>query len=171
MQAVLPGMRDRKSGTIVNISSISGLRALPCGSIYAASKHALEGTSESLAQEIAPFNIRILIVEPGAFCTNFLGQDATWYQPLRNEYRGTLVDSVLDRLRRSDGKQQGDPEKGAERIYEVVMGEGMAKGRPEYLRLPLGAEGLKNARAKANQLMETFDALEDIALSTSFEED
>ena len=77
MKAVLPDMRARKSGTIMNISSAQGLCPSPVCGIYAAGKHALEGLSESLSFEVAPFGVHVLIVEPGAFRTNFSSGGAT----------------------------------------------------------------------------------------------
>lgn len=75
-RAVLPAMRQRKSGTIVNISSIGGLRAMPALSFYAATKHAVEAISESLSAEVAPLGIKVLIVEPSAFRTDWAGRSA-----------------------------------------------------------------------------------------------
>lgn len=71
-QASLPGMRARKSGTIINVSSVAARDPLAACSLYAASKAALEAASESLAKELAPHNIRVLLVEPGNFRTNFV---------------------------------------------------------------------------------------------------
>ncbi len=76
----------------------------------------------------------------------------------------------MEYLKCSNGKQLGDPDKGAERIFEVVTGAGMAKGKKEYLRLPLGTDCLQSARAKIDQLKETFDEFEEIASSTNVDE-
>lgn len=170
IQAVLPSMRARRSGTIVNVTSIGGLRAIPTAGLYGSSKHALEGLSESLVAEVADFGIRVLIVEPGAFRTNFLGQGAVTYVPLSDAYKGTTADKLMQCLENSNGKQLGDPNKGAERIFEVVMGEGMAEGKKQHLRLPLGSDCIRNARAKFDMLREAFDDYEEIAVSTDYKE-
>ncbi|KAK1761635.1 hypothetical protein QBC33DRAFT_605143 [Phialemonium atrogriseum] len=166
MLAVLPGMRTRRSGTIVNISSTAGLRVLPTYSHYSATKFALEAISEGLAHEVAAFNVRVQLVEPGAFRTNFLGADNIRYAPLSEEYRGTVCDDMLAKLRGMDGRQAGDPAAAAERIYEVVTGTGMATGRKPDLRLPLGSDCLQTVRAKLEHVRENFAQSEDIAIST-----
>ncbi|KAH1742821.1 hypothetical protein KXX41_002888 [Aspergillus fumigatus] len=152
IKAALPFMRAQKSGTIVNISSIAGLQAQPSCSLYAASKFALEGFSESLSKEVAPFNIRVLIVEPGAFRTNFLSAYATpaaWTEPgSRN------------------GKQEGDPVKAVERIIDVVQGTGVGAGKTSCLRLPLGRDCIARAKTKLEEVRKNLDEMEEIACST-----
>jgi hypothetical protein len=123
--------------------------------------------SESLAAEVSEFNIRILIVEPGGFRTNFLGSNAASFVPLNEDYKGTVTDKIMNHFGDADGKQIGDVEKGCQRMYEVVMGEGMAKGKKECLRLPLGEDCLKRAREKIDSLRETMDEMEGIAMSTA----
>jgi len=169
IQAVLPGMRERKRGTIVNVSSIGGLRALPAVSMYSASKYALEALSESLAAEVADFGIRLFIVEPGGFKTNFMSAGAIEYVPMSEQYKGTAVETTFEKFRDMEGKQVGDPDKGCQNIFEVVMGEGMAREKKEYLRLPLEKDCVVQARAKFRLLEETFDAMEEIASSTDLE--
>ena len=187
IQAVLPGMRSRRNGMIINISSIAGLTALPSAGLYASSKFALEGKtaatpvlahislrlvialSEALSAEVAEFNVRVLIVEPGAFRTNFLVPGNTNMVPLNEAYIGTATDKTLKVYSEMNGKQGGDVEKGCQRIYEVAMGEGMAKGKKEYLRLPLGVDSLKRARVKLETMTETMNDLEEIAKSTAFD--
>lgn len=166
MLSVLPGMRARKSGVIVNLSSTAGLRAAPTYSHYSASKFALEAVSEGLSQEVVDFNIRVQLVEPGAFRTSFLTQESIQYAPLGEAYRGTSAEHTLDMLRNMDGKQAGDPVKAAERVFEVVTCQGMAEGRKSNLRLPLGSDCLKVVRAKLCSVLENFEQFEDIAAST-----
>ncbi|BCS28054.1 uncharacterized protein APUU_61102S [Aspergillus puulaauensis] len=166
MKAALPGMRSRRSGTIVNISSTAGLRVLPTYSHYSATKHALEAISEGLAQEAAQFNVRIQLVEPGAFRTNFLGKDNIQYAPLSDPYTTGVCADMLRVLGEMDGNQAGDPVVAAERIWEVVMGEGMARGKGLGLRLPLGSDCIKTVREKMEKVGADLDRFGDIARST-----
>lgn len=166
MLTVLPGMRVRKLGVIVNLSSTAGLRAAPTYGHYSASKFALEAVSEGLSQEVADFNIRIQLVEPGAFRTSFLTQDSIQFAPLSEPYKGTSAEHTLNVLRNMDGKQAGDPVKAAERIYEVVTCRGMAEGRTPNLRLPLGSDCLQVVREKLERVRQNFEQFEDIAAST-----
>ncbi|RHZ46332.1 putative short chain oxidoreductase/dehydrogenase [Aspergillus thermomutatus] len=168
IKAALPFMRAQKSGTIVNISSIAGLQALPSCSLYAASKFGLEGFSEALSKEIAPFNIRVLIVEPGAFRTNFLSAYATPAAGLNPVYEGTAIDQVLQVFQRGDGTQAGDPVKAVERIIDVIQGTGVGAGKTGLLRLPLGRDCMSRARVKMDELTKNLDEMEEIACSTDF---
>jgi NAD(P)-dependent dehydrogenase (short-subunit alcohol dehydrogenase family) len=122
IQAVLPGMREQGAGTIVNVSSLSGVIAEPYNGIYAASKHALEAMSESLYYESHPFGVRVLIVEPG-------GHDTRGYWRAREERRlsddsphfeyGTrFMEAVTKRL--PGAATPGDPQEVADAIYDAV---------------------------------------------------
>ena len=93
------------------------------------------GMSEALAREVGPWNIRVLIVEPGAFRTNFLGAFVRNEKGLNPAYQGTPVDEVLSKFQSADGEQPGDPVKGAKAIVEVVAAKCKVDGIP-VLRLP-----------------------------------
>ncbi|KAL2825108.1 putative short chain oxidoreductase/dehydrogenase [Aspergillus pseudoustus] len=166
MKTVLPRMRTRLSGTIVNVSSTAGLRTLPTYTHYSSTKHALEAISEGLALEVAQFNVRIQLVEPGAFRTNFLGKDNIQYAPLSEGYKTGVCADMLNALEDMDGKQVGDPVAAAERIWEVVMEEGMAREKGVGLRLPLGSDSVKTVREKIGRVKRDVDRFEDIARST-----
>ncbi|KAF7552053.1 hypothetical protein G7Z17_g4579 [Cylindrodendrum hubeiense] len=126
IQAVLPGMRARQSGTIINISSVAGQDGQPSCGLYAASKFSLEGLSEALAKEMKEFGISVLIVEPGAFRTNFLNASIINVDSIDKGYEGTAVDGVVKKFEAFDGKQPGDPHKAVNAIFEVATGEGAA---------------------------------------------
>jgi short-subunit dehydrogenase len=125
--------------------------------------------SESLSQEVADFNIRVLIVEPGAFRTNFLGSGALDVTPASNAYKGTTVEKTLNVFDSMEGKQQGDPDKGAQRIYEVVTETGMGKGMKSYLRLLIGKDCFDRSQSRHQKVKENMDAMEEIAASTALD--
>ncbi|EGC49185.1 short-chain dehydrogenase/reductase SDR [Histoplasma capsulatum var. duboisii H88] len=168
MQAVIPSMRERKSGTIVNISSVAGLDAQTACSMYAGSKFALEGISESLARDLAPFYIRVLIVEPGVFRTKFATALQTPAAGTTKAYEGTPLHDSLQRFLVLDGKQPGDPAKAIERIMEVITGTGMGEGKTGFLRLPLGLDCVQRTQQKIASLQQNFVAMQEIAASTNF---
>jgi NAD(P)-dependent dehydrogenase (short-subunit alcohol dehydrogenase family) len=164
-KAILPHMRAQKSGIIVQISSGVGIWAGQGAPVYAASKYAVEGLSESLANEVKPFGIRVHLVEPGIFRTNFLGEVAQG-KPAAQKIEGYLdIDSILSGMHE---KQPGDPEKGALRIFEVVMGTGLAVGMEWELRVPLGTDCFGMLEAKLQSLNATSEKMKEIALSTDF---
>ncbi|PYH99292.1 NAD(P)-binding protein [Aspergillus ellipticus CBS 707.79] len=122
IQSALPYMRTARTGTIINVTSIGGLIGLPAVGLYSATKFALEGLSETLSQEVSEFGIRVLLVEPGPFRTNMLGNSgAESVVGMSEGYRGgTVVERTLQSMERTHGMQDGDPEKAAERMWEVV---------------------------------------------------
>ncbi|KAI1210153.1 NAD(P)-binding protein [Annulohypoxylon truncatum] len=169
LQAALPGMRARRTGTIVNVSSIACKDPQPVSGIYAASKGALEAMSESLAAEVAPFNVSVLIVEPGAFRTNFLAAFSPPRAPLPAGYEDTAVDKMRAHYSGNHGKQIGDPVKGVDRIYEAVTGEGMAgKLKGKVLRLVIGTDSWNRMRRNNDRFLGDLAMQEDVALSTDF---
>lgn len=172
MKAVIPHMRDQKGGTIVNVTSTEGLSAAPGISAYGASKHALEAISEGLQGEVAPFGIRILIVEPGGMRTSFLDQNNVVEAPMSDPYKGGIVEHVINAVRSTAGKQMLDPERSAQRIVEAVAGggEGWPDKREQHLRLPLGKEVIGRIKGKIESLQKDVDATERIWSSVDFEE-
>lgn len=163
MQAVLPAMRRRAKGHVVNVSSIGGLTTFPNVGYYHASKYALEGLSETLAKEMALFGIGVTIVEPGAFRTDFRGRSMQQSSIRLPEYAATLG-KQRDALLASDGKQQNDPVKGALAIIEAV------KAKQPPLHLLLGADALDLARKQLAAMARDFDAWETLTRSTAFDE-
>lgn len=159
-RAVLPHMRARRSGTIVQITSMGGITTAPGFGAYCAAKHALEGLSECLAAEVEPFGARVLIVEPGAFRTRLFGA-AFRALPAMEEYASS-VGPLRAWVAASDGKQPGDPAKAAHAIAKAV-----AVGAP-HLRLPLGADAVQGIRAKLARIGADVDANEALALATAF---
>jgi NAD(P)-dependent dehydrogenase (short-subunit alcohol dehydrogenase family) len=148
-RAVLPGMRQRRSGTVVNLSSVGGLVAFPALSFYNASKFAVEALSESLAQEVAPLGIRVLLVEPGPFRTDWAGRSADEAVRTIPDYDAT-AGARMQMIRGYSGQQPGDPERAAAAIVQAVE----TPDRP--LRLLLGRMALETATAKLSTLQREF---------------
>ncbi|GMG10687.1 unnamed protein product [Aspergillus oryzae] len=168
--SLLGAVEDLKSGTIVNISSVAGQDALPSCGLYSASKFALEGLSESLSRELAPFNISVLVVEPGAFRTNFLSAVQRNESGLSEPYKGGPVDTMLGNFESAQGKQKGDPKKAIARIFEVVTGEGAAGGlKGQILRLPLGPDCVQRMQAKLDKANADLNAAREFALNTNYD--
>jgi NAD(P)-dependent dehydrogenase (short-subunit alcohol dehydrogenase family) len=154
-QAALPYLRTQKSGVIVNVSSMGGQVSYPGTSAYSASKFALEGLSEALAQEVAPFGLKVIIVEPGALRTNFAGNNALRLMPVMEAYRDVVgpIRGLLDNLH---GVQDGDPAKAA-RALDLAL---QADAPP--LRLQIGADSIGAVRAHAEQLLRDLAAWEQV---------
>ena len=152
-KAVLPGMRAQRRGTIINISSIGGLASFPATGYYHGTKYAVEGISESLAAEVKPLGINVVIVEPGPFRTLWAGPSIKQSAINIEDYAATAGERRKQTAARS-GNQAGDPERGAQAIIEAAM----ADSPP--LRLLLGKMALETARHKLAAMRENFDAWE-----------
>ncbi len=125
--------------------------------------------SEALSLEVASFGIRVLLVEPGAFRTNFLSADATVPMPVSDAYKGTVVETVMTHFKEMEGKQKGDTEKGVSRVYDFIMGEGWGEGKTGYLRLPIGADCWQRATKALREKLENIEALREVAESTDLD--
>ena len=163
IQQVLPGMRERGTGTIVNISSIAGRTSQPGSGYYSATKFALEGASDALAKEVGPLGIRVIVVEPGGFRTDFAGRSLTQSaQPI-----GDYADTAGKRRKENDtidGRQPGDPAKAAQAILQAV-----ASDEPP-LRLLLGSDALRRAEAELDRQRAEIDAWREVTTGTDFTE-
>jgi NAD(P)-dependent dehydrogenase (short-subunit alcohol dehydrogenase family) len=134
-KAVLPGMRSRRSGHIVNISSMGGLIGFPGIGYYNATKFAVEGLSEALAKEVEPLGIRVTIVEPGPFRTDWAGRSLKTPKVPITDYAGT-AGARRDAIRGYSGNQPGDPVRGAAAMIEAVEAANpplhLLLGKPAY---------------------------------------
>ena len=157
---VLPHMRERRSGTIVQITSVAALSTAPGFGPYCAAKHALEGLSECLAQEVVPFGIRVVLVEPGAFRTALFGS-AFRRMPEHAAYAET-VGPVRAWVTEQAGAQPGDPAKAAAAIATVACSPQPA------LRLPLGGDAVDGIRNKVAAVASDVDRNEALARATVF---
>jgi NAD(P)-dependent dehydrogenase (short-subunit alcohol dehydrogenase family) len=161
--AALPYMRERKSGTIVIIGSRSAWRSEVTGlGAYASSKAAVQVMGETLAVELAPFNIRVLIVEPGAFRTEniYSNKFDTWTNPIP-DYDETRAET-LAKYEAIPGNQPGDPMKAMKFVVDVVRGEGAAAGREWPLYLVLGEDAERDVRNKCMMMLKHLDEWQDV---------
>jgi NAD(P)-dependent dehydrogenase (short-subunit alcohol dehydrogenase family) len=163
IKAVLPGMRARRAGTIVNLSSI-GARVSPEGSgYYSAVKAAIEALTLSLRKEVAPLGITAMVVEPGGFRTDFAGRSLTQSSTPIADY----ADTAGKRRKEHDtahGTQKGDPAKAAAALIQAVESE-----EPPFMLL-LGNDASDGFRAALDALRTEVDAWEDLSRSTDFAE-
>jgi NAD(P)-dependent dehydrogenase (short-subunit alcohol dehydrogenase family) len=161
-RAVLAGMRERRSGTVVQITSVGGLTTAPGFGAYCAAKHALEGLSECMAKEIAPHGVRVLVVEPGAFRTALFGSRFR-HLPEMDAYAAT-VGAMRRWVVDTDGSQPGDPKKAAGAILDTVA---TPEGAVMPFRLPLGADAVANIREKLAAVAADVDRTESVANATA----
>ncbi len=161
MKAVLPQMRKQNSGHILNLSSVGGFVSFPSAGYYAASKFALEAFSESLAAEAAHHGIKVTIVEPGAFRTDFNGRSlAVGENRLAELYPST--DGFLGWLQENDGKQPGDPRKAAQAMIKAVESENPP------LRLPLGQDAIETIEAELDKVKNDIAPWRETGVETTF---
>lgn len=160
-RAVLPHMRARRQGCFVQMSSVGGVVGNPGHAIYATSKFALEGMSEALAGEVAPLGIRVVIVEPGPFRTEFAGRSMTFAEPIA-DYRETPAGALRARFRAQDGRQPNDPAKAAAIIVDLAGDDRTP------LRLPLGPEAVSRIREKLQRQLADLDQWESTLVDTRY---
>ena len=160
-KAILPGMRQRKSGHIVNISSIGGLVSFAATGYYHAAKYAVEGLSESLSLEVAPLGIKVMIVEPGPFRTDWSGRSLLESKTRIADYDAT-AGKRREQSKANSGKQVGDPVRGAQAIIDTITSENPP------LRLVLGKPGLEIVEKKLKAVQKDLDTWRDTTLSADF---
>ncbi len=160
-QMTLPMMRAQCSGHIVQISSHGGIKAFAGFGIYNASKFALEGFSEALAQEVAPLSIKVTIVQPGPFRTGFANAAFQEAALKIEDYNGT-AGAFRERMKAVDGKQEGDPVKAAQAIVNMVYSENPP------LRLPLGKVPLATIQMKLDSVKKDLEDGRMVAESVVF---
>jgi NAD(P)-dependent dehydrogenase (short-subunit alcohol dehydrogenase family) len=163
-RAALPHMRRQRSGHIVQMSSLNGVEGLAGGGYYAASKFAIEGLSESLADEVASLGIRVTIVEPGPHRTRFANErSAPRARPI-SDYSDS-VGRTREIVSRLDGNQPGDPARAADAILRAVESD------DPPLRLPLGQMALDNIRARLDAQLQELEAWAPLSATSDFPSD
>lgn len=160
IRAVLPGMRKRRAGTIVNLTSVGGLVGFEAVGHYCATKFAVEGLSESLRAEVSPLGIRVMTVQPSAFRTEWAGSSGA-AQVVAEDYEAT-AGAAMHAYQESVGKQAGDPARAAAAIYAAV------KCATPPARLLLGNEAYEAAQEKLTAMGQEFSAWEPTARGADF---
>jgi NAD(P)-dependent dehydrogenase (short-subunit alcohol dehydrogenase family) len=161
MQAVLPSMRARRSGHIVNVTSMGGFITMPGISFYCGSKFALEGISEVLGKELAGFGIKVTALAPGQFRTDWAGRSMDRAPRSIADYDG-VMDPIRAARQAKNGHQPGDPAKAAQALLALVD----ASEPPT--RLFLGEDALALVEQKLNAMREEMAAWADLSRSTAF---
>jgi NAD(P)-dependent dehydrogenase (short-subunit alcohol dehydrogenase family) len=161
IHAALPGMRKRRNGFIVNFSSIGGLRSFPSVGYYNATKFAVEGLSESLWQEVEPLGIKVMLVEPSGFRTDWAGRSANESKRQIDDYAAT-AGTWRSKVRAISGKQPGDPVRAAHAIVKAVE----SPNPPHHLLL--GNDAYNAAMAKIEELRKEFTAWESVSRGADF---
>jgi NAD(P)-dependent dehydrogenase (short-subunit alcohol dehydrogenase family) len=161
VQATLPGMRRLEKGVIVNISSIGGLTSLPSLGYYNATKFAVEGLSGALRKEVEPLGIKVIVVEPSGFRTDWAGRSANESKHPIDAYAKTSG-AVRQHIRANSGKQAGDPVRAAYAIVNAVESE-----KPPH-HLLLGNDAYEGAMANLDDLREQFSLSEAVSRGADF---
>ena len=160
-RAVLPTMRRQRAGHIVNLSSISGVVGMPGFGIYNLTKFGVEGLSEALAAEVKPFGVKVTIVEPGPFRTDFLGGSLAPLKRVIDDYAET-AGKMRSSSNARHGSQPGDPVKAAQAIIAAVIAE-----KPP-LHLLLGGFAFVRANQKLDELRAEYDAWRQTTIGADF---
>lgn len=160
-RAVLPGMRERRSGAIVNITSVAGLVGFPSSGYYAASKHAVEGFSDALAAEVAPLGISVTCVEPGPFRTDWAGRSLRQTPGTIADYADT-AGARMAATKGYSGNQPGDPVRAGEAMIAAV--ERAAPPR----HLVLGKWGYDAVTTRLRERLAEIEAQRDASLAADF---
>jgi len=161
MRTVLPVMRQQGSGHIVNMSSTAGFVGFGGSSLYCGAKFALEGTSEALAKEVESFGIKVTLIEPGAFRTDFNGRSLAAAEQSIDAY-ATVSGASLQWFKEMDGKQPGNPAKAAQAIIQAVESP-----RPP-MRLALGTDAMSLIHEKLSGVKTDLDAWQQVTVSTDY---
>ncbi|HLX03498.1 MAG TPA: oxidoreductase [Trinickia sp.] len=162
IHAVLPYMRKRRAGHILNVTSMGGIITFPGLGIYHGSKFALEGISEALAKEVKSLGIAVTAVEPGAFRTDWAGRSLVRAERKIADY-DEVFNPIRERRRKLDGNQPGDPAKAARAMLKLVASENPP------MHLLLGRDAVTLVREKLSALKAEIDAWEAVSVSTDFQ--
>ncbi|GHC25619.1 short-chain dehydrogenase/reductase [Kushneria pakistanensis] len=158
---VLPGMRERRQGHIINISSVAGFIGFPGSGYYAATKHAVEGFSTALAAEVAPLGLKVTSVAPGPFRTDWAGRSLQQTTTELDDYRDT-VGARMSGTAEGSGRQPGDPVRAAQAMIDIVE----HAHPPQHL--VLGAWGVDQVSAHLRQTLEEIEQWRETSVNTDY---
>lgn len=161
LRAVLPHLRERRAGHVLNITSIGGLKTFPGVGVYNASKFALEAIGESLSQQVGPLGIKVTNIEPSGFRTKWAGESATIANTQIDDYQATVGENIRG-IEGYSGRQPGDPVRAAHAMYEVAQMENPP------LHLPLGKAAVKGAREKFAALTKELEQYAEMGDAADF---
>ncbi|MEU9134327.1 oxidoreductase [Kitasatospora sp. NPDC048540] len=162
LRAVLPGMRERGSGWIINMSSVAGLRSVPGFGYYSAAKYAIEGLTDALRHEVTPFGIKVMAVEPGAFRTHAYASFADEAVNETVDAYLPLIQSVRSSMIEQSGQQPGDPHRGVRAVVDA-----MNSATPPR-RIVLGADGYTAVQGQLTDMTAELHAFETASRSADF---
>ncbi len=161
VRAVLPGMRARRQGCVVNIASVGGIVGFAGSGYYAATKFAVEGLSQSLAKEVEPLGIRVLVVEPGPFRTDWAGRSLKQSATFIGDYEATAGARRRETAGYS-GKQAGDPARAAKAVIAAVQ----SSSPPHHL--VLGRAGFDNVENQLRSMLQEVDQWKATSLASDY---
>jgi NAD(P)-dependent dehydrogenase (short-subunit alcohol dehydrogenase family) len=161
IRSVLPGMRVQRRGHIVNVSSVAGRMAQPGSAYYSATKFAVGGLSDALRKEVAPLGIRVTVVEPGGFRTDFAGRSLQQSRRTIDDYAATAGARRKENSN-TDGRQPGDPARAAQAIIQAVQAD-----KPPF-RLVLGRSAVQRIRAEIDAQRQELDSWEETANAADY---
>lgn len=160
-RAVLPGMRARRKGHVINITSVAGLAGFPGSGYYAASKHAVEGFSDALLTEVGPLGIKVTCVEPGPFRTDWAGRSLVQTASRIDDYAET-AGARMQRTAQGSGHQPGDPVRAAQAMIRITETE-----KPPR-HLVLGAFGVDAVANRLRAALADIEAWRELSLGTDY---
>lgn len=167
-RAVLPYMRQQRSGVIAQFGSLGSWRGVPAGGIYCATKWAVTGLTESLRAEVAPFGIEVCCIEPGYFRTGFLNPGARMQTETRlKDYDDTTVGKIRAMFEERDNKQPGDTEKGVKVMFDVLTKK---HGNEVPIRLVLGSDCYQGIEAKCDETKALLHEWKNVICSTDHDD-
>ncbi|KAK1222938.1 hypothetical protein PQX77_014215 [Marasmius sp. AFHP31] len=167
-RAFLPYMRERKTGTVLFVGSLGGWRDIPNAGLYASTKWAVRGLSETLHAEISPLGLRSICIDPGYFRTSFLSPDHRRSAVTKIPDYRELTEQSEASLKAYNGKQLGDPQKAAQAILNIIHGTEQGKSFPRNIQL--GSDCYETAKEHCETALRNLEEWKEVSHNTDFSE-